>query len=241
MEKRDVFLCHAGEDKNEFVHPLARQLRANAITYWLDEAEIRWGESITRKVNEGLISSRFFIAFFTPAFYQRNFPETELYSAIDREIANGTTLILPILAIEPARFKQRYPLLSAKRFVEWKIGPGMITAELLKNLNRDYRKRWTWIYPASHKGQVWFRIAGSPETISTVHELRISWGPWTFATKLSLDHGAVSLVHSKSHDGVPVPIILEVWPKAYVDFGIDEPPKGTMIDINRGWRRSAGN
>ena len=97
MEKRDVFLCHAGEDKNEFVRPLAEQLRVNAITYWLDEAEIRWGDSITRKVNEGLIKSRFFIPFFTPAFYQRNFPETELYSAIDREIAQNTTLILAIL------------------------------------------------------------------------------------------------------------------------------------------------
>jgi hypothetical protein len=123
MEKRDVFLCHAGEDKDEFVRPLAEQLRMNAITYWLDEAEIRWGDSITRKVNEGLIKSRFFIPFFTPAFYQRNFPETELYSTIDREIAENSTLILAILAIDPGLFKQRYPLLSSKRFMEMEVWP----------------------------------------------------------------------------------------------------------------------
>ncbi len=238
MEKRDVFLCHAGEDKGEFVHPFAKELRSNAISYWLDEAEIRWGDSITRKVNEGLITSRFFIAFFTPAFYQRNFPETELYSALHREIADNTTLILPIVAIAPALLKQRYPLLSSKRYVEWKLGPATITEELLRNLNRDYRKRWTWIYPANHKGQVWFRLAASPKDVSTVHELRISWGPWTFATKISLEHGAVALVHSKSHDGAPVPITLEVSPKAYSDFGIDEPPEGKIVDINRGWRRA---
>ncbi len=237
MEKRDVFLCHAGEDKDKFVRPLAEQLRANAITYWLDEAEIRWGDSITRKVNEGLKTSRFVIAFFTAAVYRRNFPETELYSTIHREIADNTTLLLPILATDPALFKQQYPLLSSKRYVEWKSGPGTIAAELLRNLNRDYRQRWTWIYPANHKGQVWFRIAASPEDISTPHELRISWGPWTFATKLTLENGAVASVHSKSHDGVPVPIILEVRPKAYSDFGIDEPPEGAIVDINRGWRR----
>jgi len=238
MEKRDVFLCHAGEDKDEFVRPFTEHLRANAITYWLDEAEILWGDSITRKVNAGLSTSRFFVVFITPAFYQRNFPETELYAAIDREIADNVTLILPILCIDQKRFKDQYPLLASKRFVDWKMGPGTITAELLKNLNRDYRNRWTWIYPANHKGQVWFRIAANPVDSSTAHKLRISWGPWTLAREISLQHGATALVHSKSHDGVPVPITLEVWPKAYSDFGIDEPPAGKIIDINRGWRRT---
>jgi hypothetical protein len=85
---------------------------------------------------------------------------------------------------------------------------------------------------------VWFRLAASPKNASTVHDLRISWGPWTFATKISLEHGAVALVHSKSHDGDPVAITLEVSPKAYSDFGIDEPPAGRIVDINRGWRRA---
>lgn len=237
MNKRDVFLCHAGEDKTEFVRPFADELRANAITYWLDEAEIRWGESITRKVNDGLATSRFFIPFFTPAFYQRNFPEIELFNALDREIAENTTLILAILAIDPSLFKQRYPLLSSKRYMTWSLGKSAIVGELLKILNRDYRSRWTWIYPAEHKGPVWFRIAANPEELGRRHHLRISWGPWTFVTYLSLNHGAVALVHSKSHDGVPVPITLDVTPKAYSDFGVNDPPEGTVIDINRGWKR----
>jgi hypothetical protein len=237
MERRDVFLCHAGEDKSEFVHPLADKLRANAITYWLDEAEIKWGDSITRKVNEGLRKSRFFIPFFTPAFYERNFPETELYSALDREIAENTTLVLVVLAMETALFKQRYPLLSSKRFMKWELGPLVITSELLKLLNRDYRTRWTWIYPENHRGQVWFRIASSPENASKIHKVRISWGPWTLEKQLWPFHGAVALVHSKSHDGIPVPITLEVEPRSYSHFGINDPPEGEIVDINRGWKR----
>ena len=100
MEKRDVFLCHASEDKAIFVRPFAEQLRANAITYWLDEAEIHWGHPINQKVNEGLSAARFFIVFITPAFYQCNFAETELNSAIDRELSDNVTLILPILCID---------------------------------------------------------------------------------------------------------------------------------------------
>jgi hypothetical protein len=30
---------------------------------------------------------------------------------------------------------------------------------------------------------------------------------------------------------------LEVKPKAYSDFGIDDPPGGNIVDINREWRR----
>jgi len=235
MEKRDAFLCHAGDDKEHFVRPLAQELRLNAITYWLDEAEIGWGESITRKVNEGLSHSRFVIAFFTPALYQRNFPETELYGALNREIAENTTFILPILAMEAGTFKARYPLLAAKRYMEWQVGPKRIAAELLKSLNRDYRTRWTWIYPAKHKGQVWFRVAASPADATAPHEIRISWGPWTYRCTLDLKDGAVALIHSKSHDGEPVPISLEVTPRAYSDFGIDNPPEGRTMVINRGW------
>jgi hypothetical protein len=39
------FLCHAGEDKEQVVRPLARKLEDTGITCWLDEAEVRWGEN----------------------------------------------------------------------------------------------------------------------------------------------------------------------------------------------------
>lgn len=51
--KRDVFLCHASEDKNSIARPLYKAFTDAGISCWYNEAEIRWGDSITQKVNEG--------------------------------------------------------------------------------------------------------------------------------------------------------------------------------------------
>lgn len=50
----DIFISHASEDKEKIVAPLTSALDAAAITYWLDSAEIGWGDSIFRKINDGL-------------------------------------------------------------------------------------------------------------------------------------------------------------------------------------------
>ncbi|MFM7790885.1 MAG: TIR domain-containing protein, partial [Microcystis panniformis] len=51
---KDVFICHASEDKLLIVEPLVSCLEKADITFWYDRAEIKWGDSITAKVNEGL-------------------------------------------------------------------------------------------------------------------------------------------------------------------------------------------
>jgi hypothetical protein len=51
---RDIFVCHASEDKGDVVRRLAEAFTAAGVSCWYDEAEIQWGDSITQKVNEGL-------------------------------------------------------------------------------------------------------------------------------------------------------------------------------------------
>src|SRR5262245_17579059 len=75
---KDVFLCHASPDKDSYVRPLARELNARGVSFWLDEAEIAWGASITPKINQGLGTSRYVLVFLSEAFLERNWPQTEL-------------------------------------------------------------------------------------------------------------------------------------------------------------------
>jgi hypothetical protein len=58
---RDVFVCHASEDKASVVEPLVAAFDAAGISFWYDKAEIRWGDSLIRKINDGLASSSFVI------------------------------------------------------------------------------------------------------------------------------------------------------------------------------------
>ena len=70
--ERDIFICHASEDKVDVVRPVVRTLEKENITYWVDEGEILWADSITQKVNEGLRISRYVIVILSKSFLEKN-------------------------------------------------------------------------------------------------------------------------------------------------------------------------
>src|SRR5947209_5460884 len=111
LPKRDVFLCHATADKNMYVHPFAEALEANGITYWLDEAEIGWGDRISSKINDGLARSSYVVVFLTAAFLDRHWPQTELGSALNLEASSGQVIVLPIMVAPDTDVFRQYPLL----------------------------------------------------------------------------------------------------------------------------------
>ena len=53
----DVFLSYSSKDK-AVVRPLAERLRADGLRVWLDDWEIRPGDSIPAKIENGLEHSR---------------------------------------------------------------------------------------------------------------------------------------------------------------------------------------
>jgi hypothetical protein len=56
MSNQPVFVSHASEDK-VFVERLAHDLIIRGVQVWYAEWEIRVGESIVQKINEGIDSS----------------------------------------------------------------------------------------------------------------------------------------------------------------------------------------
>ena len=122
VDKKDIFLCHASEDKAEVVTPLVKALDDSGITYWYDQAEIKWGDSITQKVNDGLKISRYVVVIISEAFISKNWPQRELNSALNVEASNGDVRVLPLL-LGPERVKnliiKKYPLLSDKAYIVW--------------------------------------------------------------------------------------------------------------------------
>ncbi len=118
-QERDVFLSHASEDKDVIVRAFAQELEARKISYWLDEAEIKWGDKITQKINKGLQKSRYVIVFLSESFLGKNWPEAELGSALNRENEQGQTVVLPLLIGDASKIFERYPLLRDKAYLNW--------------------------------------------------------------------------------------------------------------------------
>ncbi len=94
---RDIFVCHASEDKDDVVRLLVKAFTEAGLSCWYDEAEIQWGDSITQKVNEGLASSKFVVVVFSSAFVQKNWPQRELNSVLNQEASSGEVKVLPLL------------------------------------------------------------------------------------------------------------------------------------------------
>ena len=92
----DVFISHAGEDKEEVVRPLAQALGARGVSVWFDELVLKIGDSLRRTIDLGLMRSRFGVVVLSPAFFGKGWPNYELDGLVTREVAGSQQIILPI-------------------------------------------------------------------------------------------------------------------------------------------------
>jgi len=97
IEKKryDVFISHASEDKDDFVRPFATLLRDKGLVVWYDEFELKIGDKLRRKIDEGLSTSRYGIVVLSNSFFRKEWPQKELDGLFAIE-DGGRDVILPI-------------------------------------------------------------------------------------------------------------------------------------------------
>jgi hypothetical protein len=139
-KQKDVFLCHAGEDKSSVTNPLVEAFERENISYWYDEAEIKWGDSVTKKVNEGLNISRYVIVILSKSFVPKNWPQRELNAALNLEASSGEVRVLPLIVgnqQERSAILSAYPILNDKSFLSWAANPQDVVQALKSRLESD--------------------------------------------------------------------------------------------------------
>ncbi|EHO12587.1 hypothetical protein HMPREF9715_01742 [Myroides odoratimimus CIP 101113] len=94
-KKYDFFISHASEDKDEIVRELAKALNESGFEVWYDEFQLKIGDSLRKKIDQGLINSKYGIVIVSPSFIKKNWTEYELNGMVAREM-NGHKVILPI-------------------------------------------------------------------------------------------------------------------------------------------------
>jgi hypothetical protein len=68
---RDVFLCHAWDDRKESALELNDLLVANGVSVWFSEKDIALGTSFLREIDKGLAKSKIGLVLVTPSFLKR--------------------------------------------------------------------------------------------------------------------------------------------------------------------------
>jgi hypothetical protein len=122
-----LFLCHSSADK-PFVMWLAKELSRAGIGVWFDEWEIRVGDSIVKKINEGISTSDYLVVVLSKAFVKSPWAQEELSSGILRTIQSQGAFILPLI-IEDCEIP---PLLAHRRYADFRENRMVGLSELLE-------------------------------------------------------------------------------------------------------------
>lgn len=96
---RDVFLCHAWDDRKGTAKELHDLLEARGVSVWFSEKDVLLGSSLLREIDKGLVKSRVGIVLVTPALLKRlageGVADKELSALLARDllvpIVHGTT------------------------------------------------------------------------------------------------------------------------------------------------------
>lgn len=89
-----VFISHASEDKGRFVVDFARRLREKGVDAWLDQWEMKPGDSIVDKIFEqGLKEAQAVIVVLSQVSVQKPWVREELNASVVSRISKGTKLI----------------------------------------------------------------------------------------------------------------------------------------------------
>lgn len=91
----DVFISHASEDKDSVARPLANALVKLGLSVWYDEFELKIGDSLRRKIDNGLAHSNFGIVVISKNFINKGWTNYELDGLITRSLT-GEQQLLPI-------------------------------------------------------------------------------------------------------------------------------------------------
>lgn len=70
-ELRDVFLCHAWDDRKDAAKELHDLLESKGVSVWFSEKDVLLGSSLLREIDKGLAKSRVGIVLVTPSFLKR--------------------------------------------------------------------------------------------------------------------------------------------------------------------------
>ena len=98
-DPRDVFLCHAWDDRGGAAKELHDLLESRGISVWFSEKDVALGTPLLREIDRGLAKSRVGIVLVTPALLRRiqgeGIADKELSALLARDllvpIVHGTT------------------------------------------------------------------------------------------------------------------------------------------------------
>jgi hypothetical protein len=191
MKEWDAFVSHASEDKASVALPLCHALRQAGVRVWLDACELRVGDSVRGKIDEGLARSRYGVVIASTTFFRKDWASAELDALF------GIGHVLPVLhRLDVTTLKTLSPLLAGKSCLSTELGLNGVAVALAERIFSSNRAG----APEAHAFAK--HLAACPQAAPSADSLRT-----TLSTALSLDRKDL-VITSAEIDGHPVALCI---------------------------------
>lgn len=97
----DAFLCHSSADKPAVLQ-LAADLKAAGVIYWLDSEQIKYGDSITAKIESGLQASRYVVPCLSTNLTKSGWTRAEYGAILNAEFSGPSERVVIPLKLDDA-------------------------------------------------------------------------------------------------------------------------------------------
>ena len=137
MPEYDVFVSHAWEDKGDFVDGFVGELRNLGIKVWYDTSEIKWGDSMRKRIDDGLKKSRFGVAVLSPNYIREGkyWTKAELDGLFQLDSIGGKVLLPVWHNLTKKEVMEYSPIIASKLAMNTaSMTPKEIAEELKKLL-----------------------------------------------------------------------------------------------------------
>lgn len=192
--QHDVFICHASEDKELLVRPLAEALRLQQIDVWYDEFSIKIGDSLRQSIDRGLAGARFGLVVLSPAFFAKSWTHWELNGLVSRMMRERRGLVLPLWHnVGPDEVGEYSPPLSDLRALQSTAGVEALCSEIVKAIQptespltiaKEELARFGWNSPPI-SDEWWLDMVEGQADLTWP----IAQGPWLFPLPDRAKHG----------------------------------------------------
>jgi hypothetical protein len=132
-----VFISHASEDRSAVAQPLARELQKRGIRVWFDQYELKLGDSLREKIDDGILRSHFGLIILSPNFFEKNWPRSELAGLFQIALERPNSLLPIWYKVTEKEVRTFSPILADRIAAKWSDGIDSVVQRLLQVFNES--------------------------------------------------------------------------------------------------------
>ncbi len=133
----DVFISHAGEDKEGVAAPLTKLLEYAHLRVWLDAGELAVNDDLIQRITEGLDNCHIGVVIISSNFIRKKFTNYELKHLLKLEIEERKPTILVMHGLTYGDIEKAYPDVANRIMLDTKDGLESVARKIIKYVTAD--------------------------------------------------------------------------------------------------------